>query len=1026
MNPQLSPPHLQEFRGSAITDSISQLNFHSTTDNEFIRHWLNWEANRRWKICPFPSGWFCHTLDPLTGDPRFWGPFKPDHPRIDPRKDKPRKYEHPAGFETLALFLQPDPQAWIQIASRYGLTVDLHCLANGEPRLGDQHFWGWVLEHPQIPVILTEGAKKAACLLSHGYVAIALPGIWNGRRKGRDESPEHLIPDLQPFATDGRPIQFCFDFETKRKTRKAVNLAILKTGRLFEQAGCLVKVITLPGPDKGVDDFIIAQGSQAFQQVYDRALSLQRWQWVIEHQAQQTHPIWLQINQPQLPIQQLRQLQQGLIVLRSPKGTGKTKVLAQLTHGSPKVCLLTHRICLGRNLAQRTLVDWKADLDRGNGCWIADGSRQTNRIGLCVDSLLAVNWEDFVGGDLIIDEVDQVLAHLLLSSTCNRDGKRPALLARLQELIKVAGRVIVASADVTDAEIHYLQALRGEEWPTFLLHNDHQPQGYPVTLLDSPSEAAIISQLLEAIQSGQKIFVTTDALASSKALIKLIDQIKELHPQLKVMVINSETSGGSNEVEFVRNINQRVTDVDVLISTPSLATGVSVEVDHFDRVFGLFYGVLTDGDIAQALARIRPPIPRVLWCAQRGKNFSKVSKSPYPALIRQALRTQWDRETRLIRTSLRPDLSPLFEEEFNWEKNPHIELWSIYTARANGSMWSLQADLVSRLEAEGNTVTVVAAEALDPCKASIREARSQAKQAFCQAVANGRKLTKQESQSLQSQEGRSPTDLYNERHTKLAEFYGTEEITPELVERDQEGRLRGQILELEALLQGSTHTIERDQDALERQAQWEQGLFPPDHPCSEVRRFVREQLGLLEVLDPEREYSTQDLQVLGEKVRQFPLDVEAHLGFKVPEDPKHASNGWIYRRLLQQLGIKVRVRREGARGHQVKLYRIDPECWAFLQEILERRQQRREGIESVLTPQTVTTTQAEVTTQTPTPITEGGWVEWLAQGGQWLVQQLQASMALLRSIDQSVTWLAPLQELRGCDPPQEVAHVLSV
>lgn len=1017
--------HKQEFRDSAIRERVAHLNFQSTTDNDFIRQWLNWEPNRRWKTCPFLSGWYCHTLDPHTGEPRFWGPFKPDHPRVDPRKDKLRKYEHPAGYETLALFLQPDLQAWTQIASRHGLTVDLHCLANGEPRQGDQHFWGWVLEHPQIPILLTEGAKKAACLLSHGYVAIALPGIWNGRRKGSDHSPEHLIPDLQPFATGGRPIQFCFDFETKRKTRRAVNLAILKTGRLFQQAGCPVEVLTLPGPDKGVDDFIVAQGAQAFQQVYSQALSLQRWQWLTKHQEQQTHPLWLQIDQPQLPIQQLRQLQQGLIVLRSPKGTGKTKALAQLTHGSPKVCLLTHRICLGRNLATRTLVDWKADLDRGNGCWIADGSRQTNRIGLCVDSLLAVNWEDFVGGDLIIDEVDQVLAHLLISSTCNRDGKRPALLARLQELIKVAGRVIVASADVTDAEIHYLQALRGEELPTYLLHNDYQPQGYPVTLLDSPSEAAIISQLLEAIQSGQRLFITTDALASSKALLKLIDQLKELHPELRVMVINSETSGGEDEVEFVRNINQQVTEVDVLISTPSLATGVSVEVEHFDAVYGLFYGVLTDGDIAQALARIRPPIPRVLWCAQRGKNFSRVSKSQHPAQIRQALRTQWDRETRLIRTSLRPDLSPLLEEEFNWENNPHIELWSIYTARANGSMWSLREELICRLEAEGNTVTVVAAEALDPCKASIREARKQAKQAFCEAVAQARKLTKQELQSLQAQEGRSPTDLYNERHTKLAEFYCTDEITPELVELDQDGHLRGQIVELEALLHGSDYAVDRDQDALERQAQWEQGLFPPDHPCNEVRRFVREKLGLLEVLDPEREYTSEDLEALGEKVRQFPQDVEAHLGFKVPSDPEHASNGWIYRRLLQQLGIKVRVRRQGGRGQQVKLYRIDPESWVFLKEILERRQQRREGVEPVSTPQSVITTQVEVDTQTPAPITEGAWVEWLVQGGQWLVRQLQSSLALVQSIDQSVTWLAPLQELRGCDPPREVNHVRS-
>ena len=97
-------------------------------------------------------------------------------------------------------------------------------------------------------------------------------------------------------------------------------------------------------------------------------------------------------------------------------------------------------------------------------------------------------------------------------------------------------------------------------------------------------------------------------------------------------------------MEFIRTINQQVTDFDVVISTPSMATGVSIEVEHFDKVYGLFTGVLSDGDIAQALARVRPQIPRVVWCANHGKNFSRVSRSEYPVRVKQAIQTQWDRE----------------------------------------------------------------------------------------------------------------------------------------------------------------------------------------------------------------------------------------------------------------------------------------------------------------------------------------------------------------------------------------------
>ena len=46
-----------------------------------------------------------------------------------------------------------------------------------------QGFRTWLAQQPQIPVIICEGAKKAACLLSLGYAAIALPGIFNGYRR---------------------------------------------------------------------------------------------------------------------------------------------------------------------------------------------------------------------------------------------------------------------------------------------------------------------------------------------------------------------------------------------------------------------------------------------------------------------------------------------------------------------------------------------------------------------------------------------------------------------------------------------------------------------------------------------------------------------------------------------------------------------------------------------------------------------------------------------------------------------------
>ena len=68
-----------------------------------------------------------------------------------------------------------------------------------------------------------EGSKKSGLLLTLGYAAIALPGIWMGRRKG----PERLIPELELFAQPGREFAFVFDADEKRKTRQAVAKAVV-------------------------------------------------------------------------------------------------------------------------------------------------------------------------------------------------------------------------------------------------------------------------------------------------------------------------------------------------------------------------------------------------------------------------------------------------------------------------------------------------------------------------------------------------------------------------------------------------------------------------------------------------------------------------------------------------------------------------------------------------------------------------------------------------------------------------------
>ncbi len=257
-----------------------------------------------------------------------------------------------------------------------------------------------------------------------------------------------------------------------------------------------------------------------------------------------------------------------------------------------------------------------------------------------------------------------------------------------------------------------------------------------------------------------------------------------------------------------------------------MATGVSIEVDHFQKVYGLFYGTATDADASQALIRVRPPVPRVVWCAKQGKNFSKVDKSEYAWKLKHALKTKWSEEISVIRSNPSPDLVPGVET-FNWDDNPHVNLWSQIAAKTNAAMWNLRTNLLERLRYEGHPVEVVQLNSDCQVREVMKQARAQVKQDYHQAVSCACILTKPELAAVERKEGLGVEDQLNLIKTQIADFYQAQAVTPELVAFDNAGQRRNQIVEMEALLYGSELSLRHDQDALERQAKYGQGLFPP-------------------------------------------------------------------------------------------------------------------------------------------------------------------------------------------------------
>lgn len=850
-------------------------------------------------------------------------------------KGKLQKYETPVGNGSQA-FLPAIPDKIRQrIRGRYGVEV---------PPRGS--FWKWLQQHPEIPIIFTEGGKKALALLSLGYVAIALYGVNGGYLRCKVTGDRSLIPDVARFAVAERQITLAFDQDADAKTRSRVNAALTRFGRLLQAASCNVAIAAWDGEQgKGADDLIVNCGVEAFDRAMAEALPLNHWRIWQRLDRRLTYSTSLRVNQADLSTLSPDRLpEQGIIAIAAAKGTGKTKLIAQAVRSSETVLSAGHRIALMRNLCQRLGMSYRGDLDRAQGRFI-DGAGYALRIGFCVDALLAIDPDQFKNCDLLIDEVVQVLRHLLTSSTCNKDGMRPLLLTRFAALVRLARRVIVADADLDNATLHYLQQIRGDNAPVFLLRNDHQAAGYNVRFIEATDSSTAIASLLAdvgSLQPGKTLFIATDSLRKSKHLHRLVQQ---QYPDKRFLLLNSETSSGADEQAFTKNPDAELPKYDGIIATPSLGTGASIEAQgKIDRVYGIFSGgSSTDADMAQALGRVREPVDRVVWCAKRGTNFSKVSRSSNRIELKRHLQQQTSVAASLVKLSL-TDTTQGAIAAYDWAGDEHLKLWSHFTAEQNRSMLNLRDALLVRLRHEGHHVSIEAAASNDAMKLLLKTAREELRQIDAEAIANADELTFAEITLLQAQESLTQEERLIISNFHLRDFYVLEALTTEDVLGDKDGRYRGELLNLEAMLFPGT-AIERTARALEKQASWNQGLCPWDISGAAVRGAMREKVGLAKYLNPNREWTKYDLAADAETARRYAAEIKMVLHFTITPG---MSDVQIIHQLLSQLGVKVVFRWSrkiaGHEGEKLKVFRLDAERWQQSIDILERRKARRESL----------------------------------------------------------------------------------
>jgi len=183
----------------------------------------------------------------------------------------------------------------------------------------------------------------------------------------------------------------------------------------------------------------------------------------------------------------------------------------------------------------------------------------------------------------------------------------------------------------------------------------------------------------------------------------------------------------------------------------------------------------------------------------------------------------------------------------------------------------------------------------------------------------------------------------------LQDFYDLETLTVDDCLWDNNGRRRGEILALEALLFPGV-ALDRTARALEKQATWQQGYCPWDISNAPLRRWLLVSIGIDALVTKLREgwrWCKYDLKPYADQARALAPQIKVALHFTINDK---ISDTQVIHLLLSQLGIKLTRQWSralpGHAGEKLRTYTLDQAHWGKLAAVLERREAKRQRLQT--------------------------------------------------------------------------------
>jgi|GEM_PF-4117496 len=410
-------------------------------------------------------------------------------------------------------------------------------------------------------------------------------------------------------------------------------------------------------------------------------------------------------------------LQNTLVGIRSPLGTGKTELLKAV--GAWAKARELELMFLGyRNNLLRQTCDRIPDLYH-----VVDENRimlsSNSHKALCHHSAALIDSAEMGNKILVFDEcvsdlVDMLTSRLTAGRNKNGSDSRQVRLAHIEELIKNCYGVICLDGYLSDTELDFLRNLRQFD-RIYKIENTYRNQmAVRVVTEKSTVRRAIIDDAL----AGSNLLITATAQNHCENLEKAL--IKVGIPESAICRIDSTTDRDERVQLFFCDPKAYLEQYrpQIVILSPTAESGISIDLpSYFQTHYHFHLGNLGILSGLQFLGRYRDfTAPRVIFCEQQGRitehNSSSFTKSVKDEFDRQVAQDM-DLVFALLDKGMADEAMAILKT-YAAHDDPWLKLAHQYKANLNHELQNLRELFVEAMVGDGYTVTVDG-EDIDGC-----------------------------------------------------------------------------------------------------------------------------------------------------------------------------------------------------------------------------------------------------------------------------------------------------------------------